>query len=306
MTAVPAVRGRPTPRLGITDRTLAAIFVLPTVLLVLVFAVYPFARAIWDSLYTIDFVTGQRTFIGLSNYTQVLTSREVQASFVRTIIWIIGNLVLEVPAGIAIAILLNAKLVGRNLARGLVLFPYMVPAIVLALVFQFLLNDSTGLVNYLLQSVGLIRHPLDLLGNPNTVLATMIVVNSWKFTPFIIIVVLARLQTLPPELYEAAAMDGAGRLAVYRHVTYPWIRGVVILATLLRTIWAAYEYDVPYLLAYGGPLGSSTTVPIEIKSLAFDKQQLGAASALAVLVGIFLFFAGSFFVRAFRRNERRM
>jgi len=291
---------------GLSDRQLAFLLILPAAVLLVAFALYPFVVAALDSLFKINLLTRDRTFLGVDNYLRVVSTPAIQAAFVRTVIWTIANVTIQVGVGVVIALLLNARLRGQTLIRGLVLFPYMVPAVVIALVFRFLFNDLTGLVNVLLQEFGLITKPISFLSSPATVLWTLIVVNSWKYVPFMVIVVLARLQTVPGELYDAASMDGAGRFAAFRHVTLPWILPVLIVATLLRTIWTAYDFDIPYLLAFGGPLSASTTLPIQIRTLAFGQQQIGLASALAVCVAILLVVAASLYLRAYRTSENRM
>jgi multiple sugar transport system permease protein len=293
------------PRRGLTDRQLAFLLVLPAAVLLLAFAVYPFAVAAFDSLFKIDLLTRNRTFLGIDNYVRVVGDPQVQASFVRSLIWTSVNVAVQLLLGLVIALLLNARLRGQTLARGLVLFPYMVPAIVVALTFRFLFNDVTGLVNYLLSQAHLTDRPISFLSSPSTVLWTLIVVNCWKYVPFMVIVIVARLQTVPRELYEAASIDGAGRGGAFWHVTVPWIMPVVIVAALLRTIWAAYDFDIPYLLTFGGPLGASTTLPVEIRTLAYGQQQIGMASALAVCVALLLVSASYFFLRAYSRAEHR-
>jgi multiple sugar transport system permease protein len=294
------------PRRGLPDRHLAFLLVLPAAVLLAAFAVYPFAVAAFDSLFEIDILTRARTFVGIDNYVEVLTTPAIQDAFLRSVVWTVANVTIQLSIGVLIALLLNARLKGQTLVRGLVLFPYMVPAIVAALVFRFLFNDLTGLVNVLLLQWGVIEKPISFLSSPSTVLWTLILVNSWKYIPFMVIVVLARLQTVPGELYDAASIDGAGRALAFRHVTLPWILPVLIVASLLRTIWTAYDFDVPYLLAFGGPLSASTTIPIKIKTLAFGQQEIGLASALAVCVAIVLVVAVFTYLRAYRRSEERM
>lgn len=294
------------PTKGLTDRRLAFLLVLPAAVLLMAFAVYPFGVAALDSLFDINILTRDRTFVGVDNYLRVISTPAIQAAFVRSVIWTVANVTIQVTVGVAIALLLNARLKGQTFIRGLVLFPYMVPAVVVALVFRFLFNDLTGLVNVTLLRTGIIDEPISFLSSPDTVLWTLIVVNSWKYIPFMVIVVLARLQTVPSELYDAASIDGAGRGGSFRHVTLPWILPVLIVASLLRTIWSAYDFDIPYLLAFGGPLSASTTLPIQIRTLAFGQQEIGVASALAVCVAILLVVAATLYLKAYRRSEARM
>jgi len=305
MTAMLAAAGRLRAN-GLSDRQLAFIFVLPAAILLVMFAVYPFAVAAYNGFFNINFITGARTWDGLANYADVLGNADIRAAFVRSVIWTVANLVVQTTLGLAIALLLNAELRGQTIARGLVLFPYMVPAIVAALVFRYMFNDVVGIVDYLLQSSGITSEPLEFLASPQLVLWTLIIVNCWKYTPFMVIVFLARLQTVPHELIDAGAIDGAGRFSTFRYIILPWLRPVLLVAMLLRTIWTANDFDIPYLLAFGGPLQASTTVPLKIQALAFSQRDIGLASSLAVCVAILLVVASYFYLRSYRHHEQEV
>lgn len=296
---------RRTP-LSISDRRLALWMVAPAALLLLVFLCYPLVLAVRDDLFEVNVVTGARSFVALENYADVLTDERIHAAFGRTVFWTVANLILQMGAGVVIALLLNARLRGQALARMLVLVPYVVPAVVVALIFRFLFNDITGAVNYVVQALGLSGSPIPFLSSPDLVMWTLVMVNSWRLTPFVVIVVLARLQTVPGELHDAAAVDGAGVWQRFTNVTLPWIAPVLIVTALLRTIWSAYDYDLPYLLAFGGPLDSSTTLPMVIRTLAFTEQEVGVASALAVCMAILLLAAAYFYLRSYRSRESQM
>ncbi len=289
-----------------SDRRLAYAFVLPSAVLLLGLSVLPFFQAAFDSMFQLNLLTRTGPFVALRNYVVLFQSAEVRAAALRTLEWTIANVALQTIIGMAIAMLLNARLRGQTVARGLVLFPYMVPAIVAALIFRFMFNDTVGVVNYLLLSTHLLREPVTWMSTPDTALIAAIAVNCWKYTPFMVIVFLARLQTVPRELYDAARIDGASSLATFRFITLPWTLPVILIAMLLRTIWTANDFDLLYLLAFGGPLGATTTVPVEIRALAFDNQDVGLASALAVCVAIILCAAASVYLRAYRRSETQL
>lgn len=295
-------------RSGLSDKQLAWAMVLPTVALILVFAIYPFAMAVWNSFNEVNIATGAGTFNGLQNYIAVFTDPAILASQWRTVVWTVFNMVLQVGVGVVVALLLNANLRGQTVMRGLVLFPYMVPAIVVAMIFQFMFNDVTGVINYLLVKVGLVdpNHPIALLSDPDKLLWTAIVVNVWKYCPFFIIIVLARLQTIPSDLYEAVAVDGGGRWHRFVHVTVPAIVPVVLAGAMLRTIWTAYDFDLPFLLSNGGgPEQAAVTVPLQIRELAFGaKQSIGEASALAVVTAVVLTGAAYLYMRSYGRAEK--
>lgn len=290
---------------SLSDRALAHLLVAPALILIGVFAVYPFGVAVLNSFNHVDINTGALTPVGLENYVELYTDPQIRAAFWRSIYWTVSNMALQVALGVIIAMVLNLDLRGQRIARLLVLVPYMVPAIVAALVFRFMFNDVTGVVNYALRSLGLIDQPLNWLSDPQLMMPTLVLVNVWKYTPFFVIVVLAKLQTIPRDLYEAVAVDGGGWWHRFTAVTLPSIIPVLIAGMMLRTIWTAYDFDVPFLLSNGGgPSGSAITVPLAIRSLAFEQQQVGVASALAVCTAILLTGALYFYLRGYRRSER--
>lgn len=287
------------------DRTLAYLLVVPAFVLVAFFAVYPFAIALWNSISYVDLYTGQRTFVGIDNFVAVLTDPFVLAATWRSVIWTVSNMVLQVLVGVVVAMLLNINLRGQRVARTLVLIPYMVPAIVAALIFQYMFNDVTGVVNWAVQAVGLIDRPLGWLSDPDLIMITVVLVNVWKYSPFFTIIVLARLQSVPHDLYEAVSIDGGNWWHRFTTVTLPSIIPVVLAGSLFRTIWTAYDFDIPFLLSGGGgPSGSAITMPLAIRSLAFEQQQYGQASALAICASLLLAVLAAYYLWGMRRSAR--
>jgi multiple sugar transport system permease protein len=307
--AVPPAESRQAPShaaglSALSDRSIAYGFIAPTAFLIAILAVYPLFQAAHDSLFKIDLTTRAGGFVGFANYVKIATDPDILATLVRSAVWIFANLAVQVVLGLGIALLLDQPLRGRTIARGLVLFPYMVPAVVAAMVFRALFNELTGAFNYLLISTGISSQPVEWLSSPDAALWTVILVNCWKYTPFMVIVLLARLQSVPPSLRDAARVDGATSLQVLWNIVMPWLMPVLIAAMLLRTIWVANDFDLIYLLAFGGPLGATTTVPIAIRSLAFSDQNVGLASSLAMVSAAFLFAGASVYALFYRKAEK--
>jgi multiple sugar transport system permease protein len=198
------------------------------------------------------------------------------------------------------ALLLHGSLVGRSLARGIVLFPYLLPTAVAVLVWRWLFNDLYGYVNYVLLSAGLVDHPLAWLSRMPDAMVSVILVGAWKFFPFVVIAVLARLQSIPDALYEAARIDGASRFAQFRDITLPQIAGVLSIVVLLRAIWDFKEFDLIYLMTGGGPAGGTETMPILVYRQAFQLLNFGRGAAVSVAMLLFMLL---FFLVYFRVNR---
>ena len=169
---------------------------------------------------------------------------------------------LQLLAGIGTALLLNNAFAGRALVRGLILFPFVVPTIVAILIWKWMLNDIYGIVNLFLLKIGAIYEGIAWLGSPGLAMASVIVVNVWMFFPFITIQVLARLQVIPIDLYEAARVDGAGALQRFWYVVLPELRSTILLVVFIRGLWMFNKFDTIWLLTQGGPVGRTQTLPI--------------------------------------------
>jgi multiple sugar transport system permease protein len=192
----------------------------------------------------------------------------------------------------------------RSLARSLVLFPYFVSTVVAVLVWRWLFNDLYGILNHMLLVAGIIEMPVDWLGKMPNAMLSIIVVGAWKFFPFVVIAVLARLQTIPEHLYEAAKIDGAGAFGRFFDVTLPQLREVLSIVILLRIIWDFKEFDLIYLLSGGGPVDNTRTLPLIVYQQAFGLNQMGMAATYAVAMMVVMLVFMVFYLLQSRRGAR--
>jgi multiple sugar transport system permease protein len=261
---------------------LGVLLIAPTVLIFCAVIVYPLVSALYLSLFTIFTPTLKGDFIGFGNFAKLWASPEFWRSLWNTILWTVLTLTLQITLGVAVALMLHQNMAFRALARSLVLFPYFVSTVVAVLVWRWLFNDLYGVLNHLMLTAGLIRAPMDWLGSMPNAMISIILVGAWKYFPFVVIAVLARLQTIPDALYEAARIDGAGPIARFFDVTLPQLREVLVVVILLRAIWDFKEFDLIYLLTGGGPVISTQTLPLMVYKDAFGLNDMGRASAVAV------------------------
>lgn len=260
----------------------------PTVLLFALLIVYPMVQSFWLSLHKTDTLTLTAHWTGLSNYGLLLSDPEFWSSFATTLIWTVSAVVLQLIIGVAVALLLHGTVIWRSLARGLVLFPYLLPTAVAVLVWRWLFNDLYGILNYMLLAIGVIDKPVAWLSQMPNALISVVIVGTWKFFPFVVIAVLARLQSIPDALYEAARIDGASRWALFTDITLPQLAGVLAVVVLLRAIWDFKEFDVIYLMTGGGPGSATETLPILVYREAFQLLNFGKAAAVAVAMSLFM------------------
>lgn len=261
---------------------------LPSIALMLGLIFYPFIYTVILSLQRRQLFAREGKFIGLDNFTALLSGSEFWMSLGNGIIFAGGSLLLQVVLGVGLALLLNRQFFGRNALRGILLFPYLVPSIVSIIAIRWMLNDLYGIVNYWLQGLGLIEQALPWLGDPNLAMASLITINTWMFYPFVMLCVLARLQSIPPDLYEAATIDGAGPLAQFWYITLPQLRGTLAVIIIVRTLWMFNKFDTVWLTTQGGPFGSTQTLPVLAYIEAFNLYEIGRGAAVGVLMSAIL------------------
>ncbi len=203
----------------------------------------------------------------------------------------------------AAALLLNESFWGRNLARGIILFPYIIPTVVAIILWKWLLNNQFGFLNYGLMALGIVGEPVNWMGRDH-IMTSLILISVWEFFPFVVLSVLARLQTIPPVLYEAAKVDGAGLWRRFYHVTLPQLRNVLFVVVLLRGIWMFTKFDTVWLMTQGGGAEKYIrTMPVYAYMRTFMYYQAGLGSALAVIMFGLLILATAVYFKVFTRGE---
>ena len=294
-------------RFRLTDRQVGVLFMLPLILAVGIFLVWPIAEAVRLSFVRYNPLRpDDQPFVGLDHYLFVLEDPLFWESFWQAIVWTGWSTVLQAVIGVGLALLLHQPLKGMNAFRGLLLFPYIVPTVVIALNWRWLFNSEIGIVNHLLLSAGIIDDKIAWLSTPSMAMASAILLNVWKYTPFVVIVVLARLQTIPTELYDAAKVDGAGALRRFRDITLPQPAEVLAVVIVFRTIWTFNKFEEIYLLTRGGP-GTST---YNLALYAFDQSianlRMGVGAAAGVIMLVLLLAGSMLYIRVsgFGREDK--
>ncbi len=251
---------------------IGAVLIAPTVLVFCAVILYPLVSAIYLSLFSIYTPTLAGDWVGVDNYGALLASGDFWSAVLNTLIWTVGTLMLQLVCGVAVALLLNQSIVFQSLARSLILFPYFLSTVVAVLVWRWLFNDLSGILNHVLLIAGLIDAPVNWLGQMPNAMISVILVGAWKYFPFVVIAVLARLQSIPEQLYEAATIDGAGPFQRFTDITLPQLRDVLVVVVLLRAIWDFKEFDLIYLMTGGGPVSRFGRRPRRCRSSSMRKR----------------------------------
>lgn len=276
---------------------------LPALILLGILILYPLINTFYLSFHSQLIYELEGRFIGLSNYINTLSSSDFWESLRLSLIWTVVTVFGQVIIGVLIAVLLNENFKGRNITRALVILPFFMPTIAVTLMWKWALNEQYGIVNYILLQLNIIEKPISWLGSANIAFATLIFIAIWRFTPFIIINILARLQTIPIELYESAEIDGASKWSQFVYITLPQIKGVLAVVVLLRGLFMFKKVDMFLILTGGGPGTSTQTLPVLIYKSAFDAMRLGKGSADAILTLLIATFFIILYMRITKRSQ---
>lgn len=275
-------------RLRLSDRVWGYLCAAPALLSLSLFALAPILLAVWLSLHRWLPIFEVREFVGLSNYLHVLQDERFWAALGTTMYFTGLSVGLELLLGLGMALLLARLLEpGRakaHWARVMVLIPWVIPTAVSAQMWLWLYHSEYGLLNFGLVTSGLLSAPVNWLGDPAWAIHAAILMDVWKTTPFAALILLAGLKTIPPELYLAAQIDGAGPWGTFRHITFPLLRPVVLLVLVFRTMDAFRVFDAVFVLSGGGPGNSTETLSIYAYKTLFYAMQFGYGSTLAVMM----------------------
>lgn len=258
--------------------------VIPAMLIIFFALVYPFLNAVLISFLE----RGSNEFVGLAHYVWFFAEAPLLELLGRSLTWTVGNLALQGIAGVGVALLLRRHFVGRDVVRTIILIPFVIPSAVVAIMWRWLFNTSYGPLNQWLIDFGLIASPVNPLNDPSTALAAVTLINTWRWTPLVALVVFAVLQTIPREEYEAARIEGAGVLQEFYHVTYPHLKNSMTVLGLLGFLLTFNIFDMIWLLTNGGPVGATTTLSVYIYEIAFNIQNIGRGTAVSVVLFLLL------------------
>ncbi|HYU62323.1 MAG TPA: sugar ABC transporter permease [Verrucomicrobiae bacterium] len=268
---------------------------LPAFIYAFVLTQIPFALTVYYSFFSWNLLKpGSFRFAGLENYAGLVTDEHVRTAVWNTVLLTVSVIAISVVLGMAVAVLLNSEVFGKGIMRTLMIAPFLIMPTAGALIWKHtLLNPLYGLLPYLLKPFGLGR--VDWVGQFPMV--TVVTVEVWRWTPFMMLIILAGLQSQNPEVLEAARVDGANALQAFRRITLPLVRPFIELGALLGSLFVVQTYDSIYMLTYGGPGEDTTNVPFLLYLVAFQGYSIGQASAIGVVAVIITIIVATFALR---------
>lgn len=294
---------------SILNQWTSFLMLMPAIASLLIVSIYPTVKTIWMSFFDKSILKKEEPFIGLANYIEAFSKAGTWQTIFNTLFFAIVSLAL----GVSLAMLIATKLIKpyplRGFFRAMFLIPWVTPPLVASIVWRFIFSENFSPINSILLKLHLIKVPVNFLGSTATFLGVseplivLTIINVWSIFPFLMVMFIAGLQTVPQEIYEAARMDGAGKMATFWKITVPCIRPVITSSIVLELIWQFNNFNISYMVTNGGPLGLTKTMAVEVYQAAFTNYRYGYASALSIIMMLIALIPSIFYIRSSLKPE---
>ena len=288
------------------ERIVILQFIVPSLMIIGRFILFPITKAITMAFqeWILTSSSPDHPFVGMNNFREVFSITHFPKMITNTLVYTAGSVGGKMIVGLGVALLLNRKFIGRGIVRGLMLIPWAMPMVVVTNVFRIALDPSYGLFNALLSSLPFVDGPIQFFSNGPLALGTLVGIGIWKNFPFVSLMLLAALQSVPQDYYDAASIDGAGTLAQFRKITWPLIKPIWNTLMILQILWTVKEFELIYLITQGGPNNGTNIIGIDIYLNAFRFYKIGAANAEGILLLLFcLVFAIVYFRSMHKKGD---
>lgn len=264
------------------------LFVAPALLFLAATLVWPLVSAVDLSLRNVGIVGQEGSFVGLENYEKALGGSAFWAALGRSALWVAANGIVQTAVALAAALALHQRFPGVRIARTWIILTWIVPTVVVVIIWRWLFSNSGGMINPILLQLGLVERPVGFFASRESAFATLVFVNSWRWFPFVALMLLAGLQRIPGELYEAAALENADAWQRFRFITWPLLAPTLAVLGVVGTLMSFNVFDIIWLMTAGGPSGGTQTLPVLIYETAFKGYRLSEAAAVSVLTSLLL------------------
>ena len=281
-------------------RTTYLLLFLPA-LAMLALALYPFVQGVLTAFSDRKLYYDSSEFIGFRNFIDLFADDEFRDSIFRTLAFTAGVIFVQIPLGLGIALLLLGQSWFQPILRSTLVLPLLIPPVVAGLMWKTMMQPQSGILNWLLSNVGI--PPQTWLSHVDTALLSVILIDTWVFTPFAALILLAGLQSIPPELDEAARVDGAGGLLIFRAIQLPWIVPFIVLVALFRVTDSLKSFELFYATTRGGPLNATRTMHIMAYEEAFRWSSVGKAMAVVFVLWLMSYFISMFLMARWERRS---
>ncbi|MEN3186075.1 MAG: sugar ABC transporter permease [Atribacterota bacterium] len=289
----------------LSSAKVAYLFLLPTLVYLVGFQTYPLLENIRLGFTDLSLIGRKEVaYVGLENYWYFLmVDRSFWPVVWNTLLWVFGSVLFQFALGIPSALVLNARIRARGLWRGLVLVPWVMPVVVVSIVWKWIFDGQWGILNFVMRELQVISRNIIWLGNPQKVWLVLLLASAWKGFPYIVLMMLAGLQGIDKEVYEAARVDGAVGFRFFRSITLPLLQPTIFVSGLVAIVTTWTKFELIWALTEGGPGNATSTLAVYIYRNSFMFYDMGKGSALAVMSTVIVLFISLFYVRAVRQSN---
>lgn len=284
------------------SKTLPQILMLPCMVIVAIVFVYPICYSFLMSFHQVDISNQEWQFVGMKNYLQLFQDQYFLKSMTVTGKFTILSVCFEMVMGTLMAVLLNKNFRGRGFVRGIMIIPWALPTVVNAIMWKWIFNANYGAFNALLSQLNLIDTYKAWLAQPNSAFYCLLFANIWKETPYVVLLVLAGLQSIPSELYEAASADGCGAVRSFFKITLPMLKHILLILVITKTIWTIQTYDVVSIMTAGGPASSTQLISYYVQKMSFKFFDFGMGAAMSYIIMLVTFVLSVTYVKSMAKN----
>lgn len=289
---------------GLSNKSFAILLILPSVFVISFVLMYPLLNGLMLSLKSYNIIEPDNIkFVFFKNYQLLFRDKIFWESFKNTIIFVFFSIIGGFVIGLSLALVLNQKIVLQRFFRGIALTPWVVPGVIVSLLFLYMFNGEVGIINYVLKKMHIISEFIPWFGKSGAAMFAVIFANIWNQFPFYMLMLLAALQAIPEDINDAAMIDGANILQKFFHITLPYLKNVILITTTLMVIWNFNNFDIIWTTTLGGPVNATTTFAIYSYRMAFRNFELGYASTIGVIWLIMLLIFSFFYIKNMERKS---
>jgi len=279
------------------------LFVIPLMLWLAFSICIPLYIAIELSFFDIKIIGTEGKFVGFKNYIKSISSSKFPKVLTNSVFWVLANAVTQTFFAFIIALTLNKNFKGVKIATNWIILSFIIPTVVIVVIWKLMLSSSSGLVNSLLIQFHLIEKPIGFFSSSKSAFISLVLINSWRWSPFLALIILSGLKSINQEIYDASKIDGTNFFSELFYVTLPQLKGVLFVLGLVGTLLSFNVFDIIWLITKGGPSGATTTLPLLIYETAFTKFRLSQAAALSVITSIILLTFSIIFIKVMGKDH---
>ena len=279
------------------------LYVLPLLFWLALSICIPLYIAIELSFFNVKIIGTEGEFVGLKNYFKIFTSSKFHKAFSNSILWVLANAITQTFFAFLIALTLNKNFKGVKIATNWIILSFIIPTVVIVVIWKLMLSSSSGIINSLLIQIQIIDKPIGFFSSSTSAFISLVLINSWRWSPFLALIILSGLKSINKEIYDASKIDGASFFSEFFYITLPQLKGILFVLGLVGTLLSFNVFDIIWLITKGGPSSATTTLPLLIYETAFTKFRLSQAAALSVVTSLILLTFSIIFIKFMGKED---